>query len=182
MGEGGGHRWPFSLSGFSKGYSPGWALCLLLLSDTNSCHGWVWDGIRLWVRGPPAPHPGLCWCWDGWGCPTPPPAPSWGSHCAKSPPGLLSPASSLPGAAVTLALSSPARLGAQPGTCPSPFGAPGLFQTPPGSLTVRVWLGGGPGSVAACRGRGCSVPGRTSPPTSSFFCCFGKMNLALFSY
>lgn len=35
----GGHRWPFSLSGFSKGYSPGWALCLLLLSDTNSCHG-----------------------------------------------------------------------------------------------------------------------------------------------
>lgn len=46
-GEGWGHRWPFSLSGFSKGYSPGWAPCLLLLSDTNSCHGWVWDGIAL---------------------------------------------------------------------------------------------------------------------------------------
>lgn len=45
LGEGGCHRWPFSHSGFSKGYSPGWAPCLLLLSDTSFLP-WVglgWD-------------------------------------------------------------------------------------------------------------------------------------------
>lgn len=102
----GGHRWPFSLSGFSKGYSPGWALCLLLLSDTNSCHGWVWDGITLWG------HSGS-WLWEGgWGMGLP--HPGGGSLIVPNPP-LPSSASPSQGAAVTLALSL-CGSGAQPGT------------------------------------------------------------------
>lgn len=86
----GGHRWPFSLSGFSKGYSPGWALCLLLLSDTNSCHGvgLGWDHaveLHTWsvlVLG------------EGrWGCPSPllPPrlgCPTLGVSLCQIPPEL----------------------------------------------------------------------------------------------
>lgn len=54
-----GHRWPFSLRDFSKGYSAGWAWCLLLLSDTNSCHGCVWVGIMLQMAGDTS-----CWPWS----------------------------------------------------------------------------------------------------------------------
>lgn len=58
-----GHKWPFSLSGFSKGYSPCWAQCLRLLCDTNSCHRWVVaGGNALWgdtpAPGPLLPRPG----------------------------------------------------------------------------------------------------------------------------
>lgn len=152
----GGHRWPFSLSGFSKGYSPGWALCLLLLSDTNSCHGvgLGWDhAVEL--------HTGS-WSWstlvlggEQMGLPQSPPAPGWaaspwGSHCAKSPlgcePGLVllggcGDASSVPWpmVAVTTGLSWALPL--------SFWGA----VAPPGSPAVRVWLGGF--GLCCCRPR-----------------------------
>lgn len=171
----GGHRWPFSLSGFSKGYSPGWALCLLLLSDTNSCHGvgLGWDhAVEL--------HTGS-WSWSVLvlgggrrGCPSPllPQAglPHPGGLTVPNPPRAPSLASSSWGAVVTPALS-PGPWWLFPrgsaGPCPSPFGDPGPLR-PPRALLRYVCGWGGLGSVAAGRGRGCSVPGRT-PPTSSFF-------------
>lgn len=153
----GGHRWPFSLSGFSKGYSPGWALCLLLLSDTNSCHGvgLGWDhAVELHTAS---------WSWSvlvlgggRWGCPSPllPQAglPHPGGLTVPNPPlgskpgfvllGGCGDAGSVPGpmVAVPTGLSWP---------LPLSFWGPGAAAAPPGSPAVRVWLGG----VGLCRCR-----------------------------
>lgn len=122
----GGHKWPFSLSGFSKGYPPCRAQCLRLLCDTNSCHWWVVaGGNALWgdtpAPGPLLPHPG------GLIVPNSPPPP-------RRLPSLV-----LAGAAVTLSLSL-CGSGAQP---LSFWGSGAILDPPtPGSLAVHVWLGG----------------------------------------
>lgn len=148
----GGHRWPFSLSGFSKGYSPGWALCLLLLSDTNSCHGWVWDGITLWG------HSGS-WLWEGgWGMGLPHPGVG-GSLIVPNPPppqlrltliGGCGDTGSVPmwlwGSAWYLSLSF--------------WGSGALSDRPPRALLRYVcgWGGGGR-ARQRCPGLRCCLPG-----------------------
>lgn len=124
--------------------------------DTNSCHGWVWDGVALrehtssWsmlvlgggVRmeygGPPAPF-----------------CPNTGVSLCQILPGLPSLASSSQGAAVMLALVHSDCPCVAPGlslVLPLSFRGCGAVLDPPtpGSLAVRVWLGGGrEGSVGA---------------------------------
>lgn len=161
LGEGGGgHRWPFSHSGFSKGYSPGWAPRLLLLSDTNSCHGWVWDGITLG---------------DGEGRgmmlapgPVQPPCHSLGVSLCQIPAGLP-----IPAGAVVMWLCP---CGAQPGARPSHSGDPqGPFGPLPPQLSFAVhlvWARGGRERQRCprpCPGWGCSVPGRNPTLPPSFF-------------
>lgn len=157
---GGGHRWPFSHSGFSKGYSPGWAPRLLLLSDTNSCHGWVWDGITLGDgedRGMML-APG----------PVQPPCHSLGVSLCQIPAGLP-----IPAGAVVMWLCP---CGAQPGARPSHSGDPqGPFGPLPPQLSFAVhlvWARGGRERQRCprpCPGWGCSVPGRNPTLPPSFF-------------
>lgn len=126
-----------------------YACCSFL--NTNSCHGWVWDGIMLRWGGRDGhwlPGPGLCWCWGqmGHGLPQFPSCPIQGGggfSLCQIPAGLPSPSSSSQGAAVTPALSL--RQGSA-WHLPLSFWGSGVvsdFPPPtPGSLAVRVWLGG----------------------------------------